>query len=118
MKSLYSLLIIFLLYKYTNETACTSKIPSEVKDCTEIELEEEEKKCCFVNYTGIQDIILPYNEVKCIGLTGEQYEEIKKFLEDQIKEKKDKGIVVEKAQLECQGNYLIISILSLILFLL
>ena len=117
MKFLYSLLIIFLLYKYTNETACTSKIPSEVKDCTAIKLEGDEK-CCFTNYTGTEDIILPYNEVKCIGLTEDQYKEIKNFLDEQIKQRNDKGIAVQTAKIQCDGNYLFISMLSLILFLL
>ena len=117
MKYLYSLLIIFLLYKYTNETACTSKIPSKIKDCTEIKLEGDEK-CCFANYTGTEDIILPYNEVKCISLTEDQYKEMKNFLDEQMKQKKDKYIEVKTAEIQCDGNYLYIYILSLILFIL
>ena len=77
MKALFSLLIILFLSQKSKETACASKSnPSTVKDCIEIELEEDEEKCCLFSYS-INDTIPIEDKKLCIGLTEEQYEDIK-----------------------------------------
>ncbi len=120
MKALFSLLIIIFLFQYSKETACNSKSnPSVVKDCIEIELEEEENKCCLFSYS-INDTISIKEEKLCIGLTEEQYEDIKNVFKTEVekRENKEKGITVQHADIDCGTNYLIVSILSLIILLL
>ena len=117
MKASFSLLIIIILSQYSKETACTSKTdPLAAKDCIEIELEEDEEKCCLLSYTVKKE-----NNAKnvtkgnCIGLTAEQYEDINNFFKGKVEEL---GENILTANIDCGTNYLIISILSLFLLFL
>ena len=117
MKTLFSLLIIFFLFQYSKETACTSKLnPSAAKDCIEIELEGDEEKCCLFSYSTSDKVdTQPINS--CIGLTEEQYEDINNYFKGKVEET-NKTVNILKANIDCGSNYLIISILSLILLFL
>ena len=116
MKVLFYILIFVFLSQYSKETACTSKTdPSAVKDCTEIELEEDEEKCCYFHWS-INSTTSKKEENYCMGLTAEQYEDIKTIIKNEV-EKKEKDSTVQ-SYIDCGTNYLIISILSLILLFL
>ena len=114
MKALYALLLFLLLSKYNSETCSSSTAPGKVEDCTSRESEDDKDYCCFLKIDkeeGGKNVSSTF----CKPLNEEEYQNITKVLEDEVKNNVGKGNKVQNANINCSANYLIISILSLII---
>ena len=119
MKALYSLLIIIFLTKYSKESNCTSVTdPLNYTYCTKAFSEESELKCCFVNFTGLDNKSLPFKNVSCVEMNEEQYKNIIPIFKKDVEKIQNMNYTIEYANIECGAQYIIISILSLILLFL
>lgn len=109
MKTLYVLLVLTLIAQCLS-TKCVdlTQQPSKAEDCNNRELDSGEYRCCFIEI-----------EVKKVGktkycgpVTKEQYDDIDDYID---KAEDDAGDTVEDFSIDCGSNYIVISILSLIL---
>ena len=109
MKTLYALLIILLFAQIIcDDDICNFAQRNNADECNKISPDEGGYRCCF--FKGKVD----WNEVKfCYSATKEQYDKI----DDAIKEL-EKQDDTDVDSLDCGSNYIIISLLSLILLFL
>ena len=118
MKGLHMLLAVLILSLYCcqeKEEYCDTDIKANgIDDCKNLKLDEEEMyKCCFAEGKGNGQ-----TEKNCWPVTKGEYDEIKDFIKTLESEaKKDAGFDVEYS-VDCSSNYIIISLLSLILLFL
>ena len=108
MKTLYVLLVLTLIAQCLSTKCGDSTKPSKAEDCNNRELDSGEYRCCFVEYE-----VKGFGEMKACGaVTKEQYDDI----DDYIDKNEDLlGDTVEDFSIDCGSNYIVISILSLIL---
>ena len=109
MKTLYVLLVLTLIAQCLS-TKCgdLTQQPSKAEDCNNRDLESGEYRCCFIE-ADVKGI----GETKyCGAVTKEQYDDIDDFIDKVEKAGKD---TVEDYSIDCGSNYIVISILSLIL---
>ena len=112
---------IFILFLYLSligclnddNTPCDTKTADSKSFCNNRKMSEEETKngakyCCFLETT-----ILGTKGASCIPIEQKSYDDIKKFIED-LKEKTG----ATELSIDCNQNYLKISLLLLILILL
>ena len=107
MKTLYVLLVLTLIAQCLSTKCVGAPQPSKAEDCNNRELDSGYYRCCFVEFEmkGI--------ETKgCTPLTKEQYDDIDDYID---KAKDDAEVTVEDFSIDCGSNYIVISILSLIL---
>ena len=131
MKVIYCLLIIILasLYKAVDDETpkyCyqwTDRFaPNETNQCYNLWINSSRTpdyyyKCCYENrqyylkgkYTNI---------TRCIPVTREKYDTLIQREKSGIDYLKTNGAVIDKLEFNCSSNYLYISLLSLIIFLL
>ena len=110
MKTLHWLLVALLLSLYSSEEDegenekkyCDSGTPSKAKDCHDRPLSPntDYKYCCFLKFKD--------GELECESMTQKEYDEIEDLM--------DKSGEVES--IDCGSNYIIISLLSLMLLFL
>ena len=110
MKALYALLIFLFLTKFTNEL-CAKENVTKTTDCTKTELEGDEYRCCYLEYETF------ITHKSCVGLTEDEYSEVKDYLMKFINKTQERGTEVVRATIYCDSSYLVISILSIILLL-
>ena len=113
---IYSIFILVLLITFIHtddddSNYCGSESsPSSAKDCQNHKVPTSMKYCCFVSGKDKNG-----KESKhCIPLSEDSYNNIKKYIEDA--EKLSDGGKIKK--LDCNSNYLKLSLISLLLFLL
>ena len=109
MKTLYVLLVLTLIAQCLS-TKCgdLTQQPSKAEDCNNRELDSGEYRCCFIEYE-----LKGFGEMKACGaVTKEQYDDIGDYID---KAEKAAGDTVEDFSIDCGSNYIVISILSLIL---
>ena len=114
MKALYPLLIILFLTKYTNEV-CDLIKPVNRTDCIKAKKEENETKCCYVNF----DFEDPSeeNETYCKGFNQTGYEYMRDTFHDEV-QSRNSTEMIHYAEIDCGGGKnLFISMLSLLLLL-
>lgn len=87
-------------------------------DCTKAYSKESELKCCYVNYTGSDNQTQPYEEVFCLEMNATQYENIIEYFKGEVGKRQNMSYVIQSATIECGAQYIIISMLSLILLFL
>ena len=120
MKSLYASLIFLLisLYKAQEILYCWNmENPVGPKDCNYLPLQRDYYKCCYVRekyyYKGDFE-----NRTACAPLGRYDYDNLAK----QVKSKRDylnaKGAIIQDFVVDCSSNYLYLSLLSFMLFLL
>ena len=130
MKILYTILIIILasLYKaddskpkYCSQWTRTYA-PSQPSDCHNLWINETLTpgyyyKCCYV---AIQYYFNGnfHNETSCTPVTKEYYDTLIPRVKSEYDYYKISGSVIDKFVTDCSSNYLYISLLSLIIFLL
>ena len=126
MKAFYLFLIALFIQQCSSKDYC-SKVsnPKSAKDCYEAEPEEGYYKCCLIDAKEKGK-----NEEKfCNPLKKEEYDNINEFKEKTKKEVEKEGVVVEKLEIDCTptptptptpniSKYLVLSVISLLLFLL
>ena len=116
MKTLYILLVaLFFSLSYCDEEDETAGCAfysgsTGVEDCNSRKSPDDSSyyRCCFVEIEGNG------SELKtCVALTKEKYDDI----DGTIKSIKEQGDF-DDVEIDCDSNYIILSLLSLILFLL
>ena len=117
MKKNVFLLLAILLISHSYQSQCEDKMgPSNKKDCNSLQVNEGSYKCCYVHYKGEGDGIK--GEYKgCEEINQENYNRIKDYIKDMEKEAKNDGGKLDVKKFDCNSNYLLISIMSLILLL-
>ena len=126
MKAFYLFLIALFIQQCSSKDYCRKvSNPTSAKDCYEAELEEGYYKCCLMDVKTKGQ-----NEEKgCYSLKKEEYDNINEFKEKMKKEAEKEGVVVEKLEIDCNttptptptpniSKYLVLSVISLLLFLL
>ena len=114
MKALYPLLIILFLTKYTNEVC--DLIPATNRTaCIKAKKEENETKCCFVNFSYDNSSI--ENDTYCKGFNQTGYEYMRDTFHKEV-ESRNSTEIIHYAEIDCGGGKnLFISMLSLLLLL-
>ena len=108
MKSfIFIILLVILLSQYECSTECTGTGSSK-NDCNTRNLKEGEYKCCYYYWKFGIDI-----SKECRAITKTQYENFKEFMETYEEHKN----LVEEFTFDCNSNYIIISMLWLLLLL-
>ena len=120
MKSLYASLIFLLisLYKAQNILYCSNmENPVGPKDCNYLPLQRDYYKCCYVREKYYFDGEFT-NTTACSPFDRYDYDNLAK----QVKSKRDylnaKGAIIQDFVVDCPSNYLYLSLLSFMLFLL
>ena len=111
MKTLYALLIILLfaqiICQEDDVVLCDSAKKKNADECNKINPVAGFYRCCF-----IKGKFLGQSEERCTSVTKEQYDDI----DDTIEAYEKAGADIDS--LDCGSNYIIISLLSLILLFL
>ena len=115
MKALCIIAIIVLLSQSKCEYCGSDYIPTKREDCTSLPFGEDYYKCCYAvgEIEGQSD-----KEIKCHPVKKEEYDNFDKFLKD-FKEtcKQQTGKTVKDLSVDCNSNYVMISLMSLIFLL-
>jgi len=108
MKTLYVLLVLTLIAQCLSTKCEDGTQPSKAEDCNNRELDSGEYRCCFIEYE-----MKGFGKIKACGaVTKEQYDDIDDYIDDS---ENQAGDIVEDFSIDCGSNYIVISILSLIL---
>ena len=73
-------------------------------------------RCCYVK-TTVTVAGQSASVQACAPITEERYKNIDDYIKKAKEEAKQKGTVIDKISVDCRANYLVFSLLSLILFL-
>ena len=121
-KTLFLILVILLLSKfysqvdYTESDCLKKEGAKKKKDCNGLGVSKYAYKCCYVKIEGsLEGESL--DEEGCTEIDKESYDKIKDLIEEREKYYKDKGGKYDVKKFDCSSNYLLISIMSLILLL-
>ena len=108
--TLFLTFAILLVLQFNFVTNSCSGDASNVEDCQKMTLGTGEYKCCLweAEYDGGSGSV-------CMGVTKEQYDDIDDFIDkmEEAAEEADYDL-----DIDCSSNYLLISLLSLILLIL
>ena len=108
MKTLYVLLVLTLIAQCLSTKCVDLTQPSKAEDCNNRELDSGVYRCCFIEVE-----IKGFGKNKyCGAVTKEEYDDIDDYID---KAEKAAGDTVEDFSIDCGSNYIVISILSLIL---
>ena len=122
-KTLYLLLVLLLLSKFNcqdeeeelDEGECDDDLSS---GCENLKVGKGYYKCCLFEFEYDKEIAGMKEGKSCEPLTKSQYDEIKDFIKDNEKKaKNDIGVGVD-ISIDCASNYIMISLLSLIILFL
>ena len=108
MKSfIFIILVIILLSQYECATECSGNGSSK-KDCNSRDIRASDYRCCYYYYQ------LAGREYKeCVPISKVEYDDFETFLKFYEKVKK----AADKFSFDCSSNYIIISMLWLVLLL-
>lgn len=113
MKTLYVLLVLTLIAQCLS-TKCVdyTQRPSKAEDCNNRELDSGYYRCCFMEVETKKSGKTKY----CGPVTKEQYDDIDDYI-DKVEDGAGDTVedTVEDFSIDCGSNYIVISILSLIL---
>ena len=124
-KTLFFLLLILFLSQYycqdeegyvESECWTDDEKVSGKKDCKDRKLGTGEYRCCYVKAKGKDEDGEKRTAEYCMPIDEENYKRIKDYIKDM--EKKGKNYDLDIKSMDCNSNYLLISIMSLILLLL
>ena len=110
MKTLYVLLVLTLIAQCLSTECEDGTQPSKAEDCNNRELDSGYYRCCFMEVETKKSGKTKY----CGPVTKEQYDDIDDYIDEVEKAEKD-TVDVEDFSIDCGSNYIVISILSLIL---
>ncbi len=123
-KAIYLLLLSLLLSQIYCEDDDSNDYCGDEKDgtvndediCHDRTLQRGVFRCCYVEAEGTFDG--KKSKVKlCVPVTKEQYDEIEDFV-DAMKKDVDEGDKIDEYSIDCASNYIMISLLSLLLLFL
>ncbi len=116
MKALYLALACILLSMIYSRI-CDGDAEN-VKDCQAATFDNTTfYRCCFIDSKAKKDG-KEINTKVCSEIKKDEYDNIKKKIEDLEKQMKDIGYESPKVSINCESNYIFLSIISLALFLL
>lgn len=103
-KAFFLLLITFLISQYDGRICeDITALPTKASDCNDREKEEGTYRCCYLDASGLK---------MCVPFNKEQYDAIA----DAIDQYKNQGY--KDISIDCGANYIMLSLISLILFFL
>ena len=103
-KAFFLLLIAFLISQYDGRICADITVtPTKASDCNDREKDEGTYRCCYLEASGLK-MCAPFNK--------EQYDAIA----DAIDQYKNQGY--NDISIDCGANYIMLSLISLILFFL
>ena len=120
MKVLYATLILLLIsfYKAQDILSCQDmQNPVGPKDCIYLPIPKSYYKCCYIR----QQFYVGYefeNKTGCYPYSRSQYENLAKVVQSQKGFIKSQAGIIDYYDVDCPSNYLYLSLLSLIIFLL
>ena len=116
-KAFYFLLIATFIWQYSGKDCYSldfdyteegdidrSKLATGVDDCESRDLPDGYYRCCFLEYSGVK---------MCVPIDKDSYDDIDDMIDEYEKEEGVKDV-----SLDCGSNYIVISLLSLILLFL
>ena len=117
MKIFHALLITLIVSVYNAVDKCSGVTAGKAGDCQNLEIDSAHYKCCYA-HTKFTLMGQTQEKKECQQITKTEYDNIK----DEIKKAKEEiekmGGKVDTFDIDCNSNYLYISLLSLIIFLL
>ena len=117
MKVLYALLIALLISIYKAEK-CKGSKPNQPSDCHNREKSiENQYKCCYVYQKYFLMGTLEKTK-SCNPVTENEFNNVKDLIKTMKEGIEKMGGIFETLDFDCSSNYLYISLLSLIVFLL
>ena len=117
MKVLYILLISLSITLYKAEK-CNGSKPSQPSDCYNREKsDEEEYKCCYIYKKYYSKGQLEKIQ-SCASLTKIEFDNIKDIMKSFRAGIEKIGGIIEAYEIDCSSNYLYISLISIMIFLL
>lgn len=103
-KAFFLLLITFLISQYDGRICSDiTAAPTKASDCNDREKEAGTYRCCYFEASGLK---------MCVPFNKEQYDAIA----DAIDQYKNQGY--KDISIDCGANYIMLSLISLILFFL
>lgn len=103
-KAFFLLLIAFLISQYDGRIcADITATPTKASDCNDREKDEGTYRCCYLEASGLK---------MCVPFNKEQYDAIA----DAVDQYKNQGY--KDISIDCGANYIMLSLISLILFFL
>ena len=115
MKAYFFVILLGALAMYNCE-ACEGTA-SSLKDCKQRDIPEGAYLCCFADFK-ITLMGMTQEGKTCGSLTKEQYDNLDKYMEESSKEIEALGAKIDRYEIDCNSNYIIISMLSLLLLFL
>ena len=117
MKIFHALLITLIVSVYNAVDKCSGVKGEKAGDCQNLEIDSAHYKCCYA-HSKVTIMGQTQEKKECQQITKTEYDNIK----DEIKKAKEQiekmGGKVDTFDIDCNSNYLYISLLSLIIFLL
>ena len=107
MKAFYFLLIALFVYQCYSTPCLEVSNPTEKKNCNDAEVPSGYHKCCYAVAKKGSD-----EKKSCLPVKKEEYDDISKYIDDY-----KKSAELDKLNVDCASEYLVISIISLLLFL-
>ena len=122
-KTLYLLLVLLLLSKFNcqdeeeelDEGECDDDLSS---GCENLKVGKGYYKCCLLEFEYDKEIDGTKKGKSCEPVTKSQYDEIKDYIKNSEKDFKNKIGVGIDLSIDCASNYVMISLLSLIILFL
>ena len=117
MNFLHYFLIILLVSLYKAENCTSIAIPTQPSDCHKREKNFGDVRCCytFEKYTFMGTYV---DRKSCSSLDQEEFDNVKLLIKSLKQGVEKMGGKFENYEIDCSSNYLYISLLSLMIFLL
>ena len=117
MKKTLFLLLVILLISYSYQSECDdNESAKKAKDCKDLKVDDGMYKCCYVKSEGEYDGKKEKGE-GCGEIDETNYNRIKDYIKDLEDGVKKLGGKLDVKKFDCSSNYLLFSIMSLIILL-
>ena len=109
----FAILLVTQLNFVKNQRCGDKNDPSGVDDCKNLALDTGDVKCCYweAEWDGGSDSV-------CSGITQEQYDNIDDYIDSEEEDSEKDGYSDFELSIDCSSNYLVISLLYLLLLIL
>ena len=113
-----SFLILCSLIIYINTLQCSLKqSANSSKDCKDLELALTGDHCCyFKGSVEVAGASITFN--RCVEITQVDYDNIDESIKKAKEESEKEGMKMTVDSLDCKSSYIVLSLFSLLLFLL
>ena len=115
MKAYFFVILLGALAMYSC-TDCDGPA-SSLSDCEKRDVPTGAYRCCFGDFK-VTVLGITKETKECGPITKDQYDNIEKLIEDSKKQIESLGGIVDRYDVDCNSNYIIISMLALLLLFL